>query len=520
MLLWGTARRAAAWCGARRDRQLWSLTVLDMAAAARSSSRLMAASFFVINHRRYIVVAPMSLTPAHAPAPKPGPAPLANESAPLVKQAGRRIPREIPALDGFRLFAAIHIVGVHFGPGGYLTTNSWRVWGHCWVPFFFLLSGFGVAHSAASRGSQAPDNAELLPRRATLLRRLLKVYPTYLVCFLLATTRVPMVLHALSRGEASAGNPLYAPELSHSELVRHYVFAFIEPFMVQAYAPATFSAARFVNSPDWWVSAITFCWLTEPVILRVCSYCFTRLGGALSVALLMVWVVVWPPVCFPFTWGCSPLVTGEAPGPLYTCASFRSGFRHFYAISALMFVHQYACGVLLALVLHARAADVRTTPLRWGACVACLVLLGTFFIHPSWIGIPVDGAGSDFMLIWVKTVGVLLPVHCLLIAGLVEGDPIAALGQALPRAMAFSRDISLSIYLVQWPVGLWFTALVSSAQGHQVALTYAQFVGLLACIVTSGSIVTYGVQLPAERLLGRYLAKPKAEDAAKASRDP
>jgi hypothetical protein len=127
---------------------------------------------------------------------------------PTTSATQRILPKDLPALHAVRLLATIHVraarICVHTRRviscvreqgtsrvlcqiAVYHTVPNWHyggsAWGATWVPFFFLLSGFGPAHSRlldeALDEADASSPPPLCMSLATLLRRLAAVYPTH-----------------------------------------------------------------------------------------------------------------------------------------------------------------------------------------------------------------------------------------------------------------------------------------------------------------------------------------------------
>lgn len=99
---------------------------------------------------------------------------------PTTSATQRILPKDLPALHAVRLLATIHIAVYHTVPNWHYGGSAW---GATWVPFFFLLSGFGPAHSRlldeALDEADASSPPPLCMSLATLLRRLAAVYPTH-----------------------------------------------------------------------------------------------------------------------------------------------------------------------------------------------------------------------------------------------------------------------------------------------------------------------------------------------------
>ena len=103
-------------------------------------------------------------------------APLLSTDTPPPSPPPRpRLPKELSAIHTIRLMGALHIAVYHTAPGP--SHGPGAAWGASWVPFFFLLSGLGPAHSRLLQPElQLPP---LCPSGGTLMRRLAAVYPTH-----------------------------------------------------------------------------------------------------------------------------------------------------------------------------------------------------------------------------------------------------------------------------------------------------------------------------------------------------
>eukprot|EP00966_Prymnesium_polylepis_P253712 5863817-Prymnesium_polylepis.1 len=90
-----------------------------------------------------------------------------------------KLSKELPALHTLKLLAALHIVLTHFSEAN-IGSHLFGVTGSTWLSAFFCLSGLGPAHSRLS-GPAELRKGSLLPLPRTLARRLLSVYPLYLL---------------------------------------------------------------------------------------------------------------------------------------------------------------------------------------------------------------------------------------------------------------------------------------------------------------------------------------------------
>ena len=277
------------------------------------------------------------------------------EKPPLAPQNGTRA-RQLPALHWARLVGAAHIFLYHcrkLPHAGY----SFGSWGCSWVPFFFALSGFVAAHSqlcAVGGGATLPTALRLAPRPLRIGRRLLAVYPTYLVALLLS-----VALETLPA-------PLGAAQSVH-ESVRPEVIA--ELLMLQAWLPG-----KSYNVPAWYVSALAGLWLLEPCAIRLAEAA-TRTPRRLALAVLcwLAYAVACPLALFP------PLWVHRFPLPSWTTPQ------------GAKWLHIWWAGVALACASDAAARwSPRPPPPRAAAVVAALGLGLVFGLARGHVGGPFD----------------------------------------------------------------------------------------------------------------------------------
>jgi peptidoglycan/LPS O-acetylase OafA/YrhL len=169
------------------------------------------------------------VTPEESPAPRPGP----SKHVRLHSLTGLRF---VAALLVFCYHSSLQIPTIAvfgYGSGG----NAWaRIAsnaGAVGVTFFFVLSGFVLTWSARSNDTI----------RAFWRRRLLKIYPNYVVAWVLA-----MVLFAASTTSASR--------------------AVLNLFMLQVWVPDFFTNFS-VDPPSWSLGAEAFFYAAFPLLLRL-----------------------------------------------------------------------------------------------------------------------------------------------------------------------------------------------------------------------------------------------------------
>jgi peptidoglycan/LPS O-acetylase OafA/YrhL len=399
----------------------------------------------------------------------------------------RQLPKVLPLLDVPRLIGSLHIVFFHFlsrpdeglGPGA--------PWGTSWVTFFFALSGFGAAHSKLSAsGVRSCTSGPWWPASRTMRRRLVSVYPTYIFAFLLAMlqTYLPRPL-----GRAVIVTPFRI--LSHwVELLMMQTWFPSSWFTFQLYFYFSRASQRMemgfdpiaVNMPDWFVSALTATWLLENATSRLAAHACSHAGLGrppwLGVSAVAVFVIAWPFALFKYPW-MEPL--------------------HFPEVSALAYLHMPMCGALLAGWLHGRAeAGLPHFHLPLST-IATGILAIVFCLDVHWFG------GDGFTLSnWVHRIGILLPIQCVLIAGLADApaDPLNRWLEARPALAKVSRDLALGVYLLQAPICAWLRSLLQALLG--APFTFSAPYVLLLCVVLC--LLSLGTQKLVQKPLGAWLA--------------
>lgn len=435
---------------------------------------------------------------------------LALESTPLRTPDPRPIPREAPALNAIRFFAAVHIVIFHNCEDD--GTQRWIFfdWGRCWVSFFLLLSGFGPAHSRLSRQrgfSSATENllpgaslqtrcctrmSLLLPTGKTLFRRLLSVYPIYLV-------GMGWVL-ACRMGMQDWPFPNAVNFLLELFLVADWIPAsarcsilvWIDPDSPiastcegllagnQQYG-AAYSTNAILNWPTWYVSCLAFFWLFETAFFELAAAAARRgsLGFVEGLGGIVLWMLVWPYAGLPEVWNKFPLVSG------------------LQRIEPLCFVHHYFAGVLLAFFIHHRAA-IGAPPLLCGfaSTIGTLAMILVFMI---------DGGVNPYTH---EQFGTLLPIFALMIIGMVEGDdPMCSLLN-IPPLPRMGTELSYAMYVLQMPVCQTlggFGILERSpfyAPMHSEHMTLAlRWTVYMTFLIVASALAFYLVQKPVELLM-------------------
>ncbi|KAH8061209.1 hypothetical protein JL722_4514 [Aureococcus anophagefferens] len=177
-------------------------------------------------------------------------------------------------LGGARYVASVHIVLGHLFAKGAVDDVYLYGWGYTWVPFFFMLSGYVLAHSRLA--SRDPSKVE---RPTTYLaKRLATVYPAYAVgLFLALGVRV-------ARGVA-------LPETK---------WMLYQAFLLQAFDRATEQVFQFHSAGQgfhcWFLSCLVPYWLLfGPVYAKVRNASLEACFAALVVLSLIPWLLVLVP---------------------------------------------------------------------------------------------------------------------------------------------------------------------------------------------------------------------------------
>jgi peptidoglycan/LPS O-acetylase OafA/YrhL len=160
----------------------------------------------------------------------------------------------LPALDGLRFVAAMHIVLFHTLHVAWLRPVTW---GSTSTSLFFILSGFVLAYAYT-----ADDGRLRVPKRELWWRRFARLYPLAVLTQLAA---IPLAWNGYAPGERG----LRAAAVLTG---------------IQGWFP---SIADSFNSPGWSVSVLAFCYLVFPALASALRGCSPR---RLAAVLVVVWL--------------------------------------------------------------------------------------------------------------------------------------------------------------------------------------------------------------------------------------
>ena len=152
---------------------------------------------------------------------------------------------ELRALTGFRFFAAIYVVWLHFAPLKAGLAATFVSHGAVSVNFFFMLSGFILTY-VHDRSSEMDAHT----RRKFWFARFARIYPVYGLAFLLFTPFIYanlVTLHGHSTQTAS----------------RMTMYGVASLILLQAWSPKLGGW----NPPGWSLSAEAFFYACFPLVL-------------------------------------------------------------------------------------------------------------------------------------------------------------------------------------------------------------------------------------------------------------
>ena len=368
---------------------------------------------------------------------------------------------EIRPLTSLRFVAAFWVVAYHYltpallahDAPGWLVTFSAA--GFVGVPVFFVLSGFVLSYNYDGQDLRAPA-----ARRAFWAARFARVYPLYIVAFLLS---VPPALYALWTG---------VPGLP--SVRDHAVGAILSPLLLQAWAGSAYEAW---NTPGWTLSVeaafyAAFPWMVSgprsrlPRLLAVAS--------AVSALLLTLHVT-----------GALPSVAFATRNPIVHVPSFLAG-----AWLARQLPHIRAL----------RPAQSDALTLAGFACLGTVVaaLMGPWGPRPE-VGNPLLNAILLVPAVALMVVGLAAPVGRLV--GWLSAPLLVVLG-----------NISYGVYILQSPVARYVVHFPASVLGFSPA-SYVAFAWLSVVLLGVSWLAYERLERPAQRWLRARLSQPRPSPA-------
>ena len=359
--------------------------------------------------------------------------------------------RRLDALSGLRFAAALAILLFHYGGALSAAAPSWverlRTGGYAWVGLFYLLSGFVLAHANPSPLTGAA-------RRAFLAARLARLYPAYLLAFLLFAP------FAMARGWGEG--PL-APG-------RFVVVAAACLLLVQAWVP---HVARIWNAPGWSTSVVASFYVAFPALTARLAPLSRR---RLALCALLAWGLT---LALPLAY---LALAPDGPGAMELAREPR--WLEALKFHPLARAGEFVVGVCLGLLAR-RGMSLG----RAGAPVAALGLAASIALLA--IGTPT----IPYVLLHN---GLLLPAHALVVLGLTAA-PESVLARLLGcRAGVVLGDAAFALYALQEPLWRWARKLLA-APGVPPSRVFVMVFAAAAVATAIG--VSRSLERPARRWL-------------------
>lgn len=363
----------------------------------------------------------------------------------------------LAALTGLRFAAALGILLFHYGGPLVASAPAWveriRLGGHVWVGLFYLLSGFVLARAY-------PGPMDASERRSFYAARAARLYPAYLLAFLLAAP------FALARW--TDGSPLSA--------WKAVLVAIAALLLVQAWVPPV---ARLWNAPGWSTSVVLSFYAAFPFVAAGLARLSRR---GLAAALAGAWLLS---LAFPVAY-----LVLRPDGPV-TDVSWNEPFW----LEALKFhplarAGEFLAGVALGLL------DRRGVALaRGGGAVAAAALAATLLVL-AWGEVP-------YVLLHN---GALVPLFALALLGIARSRGL--LGRALASGPARTLgDASFALYALQEPLWLWARRIAGAEPGGEASAAFV--LAFAAAAVALSVAVSTSLERPARRALRAFLERPR-----------
>ena len=367
---------------------------------------------------------------------------------------------DLKALTGLRFFAAFGVVVYHFATplvaGWPLPFLQLAGSGYAAVSFFFFLSGFILSYSYLNREGELQGS-----RRNFYIARLARIYPAYLLAFLLAAP------HNIWSSLQVSAFPIAELKLLISAL------GLLS--LQQAWTPWT---AWFWNYPAWSVSVEAFFYLAFPFIVPLISRwrlstCLRVCGG------LWILSLAAPTLLF--------LVKGTSGAP-----ELNDHLQMAIEFNPLLRLPDFVIGVLLGrafkLGLEARIPRKRLAWLAFTAIVAVLAFVP---------GIPHPLLAN----------GLLTPLFACLILGLTKDRGLLSYLLARPVIVKLG-EASYGIYILQIPVSY----LLEAPPPHHSLMVFAVYVAVL---ITAALLSLQFVEMPLRSYIRkRFITHEEAKQNA------
>lgn len=408
-------------------------------------------------------------------------------TAPAAATAGTAKPAvaHLKALTGLRILAALLVVMHHFliintsgSPGVALSVKQIAqtivAHGFVGVSFFFILSGFILTYNYID-----VEGRLRVPRWDFWVARIARIYPAYLIGFIIATP-----LYVLWRQQGCDGSQVLC---SHNNPI---VTGLASLTLTQAFIPYH---EPFWNAPSWSLSAEAFFYLLFPVLAVFMARLprrrlYLSIGAlwALTLALAMSYVVVQP------------------DGLSYTHASWLddSFWLRILYCNPVFRLPEFLMGVALGKLFLLRTRHGGTSGVKlWSprpGVTAGLALAGVFVV-----------LGIAAIRIQVLECAVLDGFFALLIYSLAFGQGRIAAFFSLPTLILLG-EASYAVYILHNPIWHYMSYPLKHVHlGSGLLIDSPVFFLLYLGVTIAISIVCLNVvEQPARRALRRVLTRP------------
>jgi len=316
-----------------------------------------------------------------APAPAPSTVVVSTETKPPAAQKDH-----LHALGVARLLASIHIVLGHLYAKGATAQVYFFGWGYTWVPWFFMLSGFVLAH--ARLNSRDPNKIDGPYKH--IAKRLSTIFPMYAFGVFLA------MLIRILRNQKLPGYDVLVPQ----------------SFLMQSWVPLWTEQALL--SHCWFLSNMVVYWIVfGPVYKLIRNLSLAWAFASLSVISFLPWLLVIVPAASDdieanwykdHRWGST-----DTANDIWTIM---------LKYNPIFYFHVFLFGMLLSLLRHrVKAAADDATDLLATFC-ARLMRFGAMF---GYLGLILVFSVEDLQPNGYKLsarLSVLLPLQGLVLLGL------------------------------------------------------------------------------------------------------
>ncbi len=396
-----------------------------------------------------------------------------------------KAPIRIESLTGARFLAAAWVLIMHFAVVGALGPRDasahgwwlefWIATGGASVGFFFVLSGFVLAHTYAHLVSSL-DPQTL--RRRFWRARVLRIYPTYLLALLLTTGS------ALWLGYLGA-SPWH--ECRFATCSRAWLLSAIP---LQAWFPDA-TVQQLWNAPGWSIAVEAFFYALFPFFLLS------------LLALARRWR--WRAVAVLWLLQNSAFAALQAVIASTADSATQEGLRWWLERLPLLRLPEFALGIVAwAIWQGERRAPAAPQRSAWFFWLLVVALSGLWFLPvpatPGWLHLLASG----------KAYSLVPPLFALLIIHLAHastGVPHLAARVLATRPLVLLGEASYALYILHWCVLQSLFALYRSSGGSPPI--WAGYAALVFAVALSIA-VHLGLERPLRRVLRREPGPPPA----------